>query len=50
MNDENKIFTTVLIIGVVFYHAQTLNIRKNSLEEQTYEELEKEFYNSPAEK
>ncbi|TXI96490.1 MAG: AraC family transcriptional regulator [Chryseobacterium cucumeris] len=37
-----------LIIGVVFYHAQTLNIRKNSLEEQTYEELEKEFYNSPA--
>ncbi|WFB69765.1 helix-turn-helix domain-containing protein [Chryseobacterium sp. WX] len=37
-----------LIIGVVFYHAQTLNIRKNSLEERTYEELEKEFYNSPA--
>lgn len=37
-----------LIIGVVFYHAQTLNIRKNTLEERTYEELEKEFYNSPA--
>lgn len=35
-----------MIIGVVFCHAQANNEEKNTPEQRTYEELEKEFYSS----
>lgn len=41
-----KLLLLFLIIGKVFFHAQTHNIEKNISEHRTYEELEKEFYGS----
>ncbi|MBB6331532.1 AraC-like DNA-binding protein/predicted negative regulator of RcsB-dependent stress response [Chryseobacterium sediminis] len=41
-----KLLLLFLIIGSVFFHAQTHNIEKNIPERRTYEELEKEFYGS----
>lgn len=41
-----KLLLLFLIIGSMFFHAQTHNIEKNIPERRTYEELEKEFYGS----
>ncbi|MDW9380267.1 helix-turn-helix domain-containing protein [Chryseobacterium sp. JV558] len=43
-----KCLLLFLMIGNVFFHAQTHNTEKNTLEKRTYKELEKEFYNTHA--